>query len=106
VNLVVRTSGLRLTRAVRVFAESRVRAALGGLAVRARAIRVTLLEKRGPAGARQRLCRVLVLLPGLGPIAVRALADDRYLAISNACSRAAAAARQAAIRQPLQSGGR
>lgn len=101
-NLIVRTSGLRLTRAVRLFAESRIRAALGGLATRARAIRVTLLERRGPTGVSQRLCRVLILLHGRAPIAVRALAADRYLAISNACGRAGIAARRALATNPLQ----
>jgi len=106
VHLMVGTSGLRLIRAVTVFAESRLRGALDGLAVRAAAIRVTLLERQGPEGVNQRLCRVLVLLPGQAPIAVRALAADRYVAISGACSRTAAAARHALTANPLQPGGR
>jgi ribosome-associated translation inhibitor RaiA len=98
-NLIIRSSGGRLTRAVAMFVETRIRAALGLLAARAEAIRVTLHERDDSPINPERGCRVQVLLPGLGPIVAWDSGPDRYLAITRACIRAGATARRATSRQ-------
>lgn len=92
--LTINPLNMRMTRAVALFVDARVRAALGRLAGGAEVIRVTLRrERRGAAELKD--CRVQVLLAGVPPIVAKATDRDLYAAISSACLRAGAVARRA-----------
>ncbi|MBA1147096.1 HPF/RaiA family ribosome-associated protein [Ectothiorhodospiraceae bacterium WFHF3C12] len=96
--LTIRPLNMRMTRAVALFVEARVRGALGRVAAGAEAIRVTLQRNAQP-GAELKGCNIQVTLPGLPPIVARATDRDLYAAISSACLRAGAVARRAESRR-------
>lgn len=97
--LSIRPENMRMTRAIALFVETRVRGALRR-AARSVSVRVTL-QRTEEGGVEAKRCRVQVMLPGGRPIVTSAAHRDLYVAITSACMRLGAILRPAAPRPVL-----
>lgn len=79
--------GIALTEAIRLYAQRRLKTALGRYRHALASVQVRLLDVNGPRGGVDKHCVVEVRGPALAPIIVRERDADLYVAIDRAAGR-------------------